>query len=252
MRLNNKTALVTGGGSGIGAAAAALFAREGARVVITGRTASKLDSTVTAIRETGGEALSVPGDAADPAHAERAVAACIERFGSLDIAFLNAGTYLRADTATTTAEQWDDVFRNNARAAFVMSAAVLRRMLVQKKGVILFTSSTIGLRPIPGVAAYCAAKAAVVSLARSVAIEYGHEGIRSLCIAPGIVDTPILDPYLDPERRTAQLEEVSAAQPVARVGKPEDVARLALFLASDEAAWMTGEVVSVDGGISQI
>lgn len=249
MKLAGKVALVTGGGSGIGRATAALYAREGAKVVITGRTAARLESVVTEVTANGGTIVGVPGDAADPDDAARAVGTCVDRFGTLDIAFLNAGTYLRANAGDTELADWDAVFRNNSRAAFVMTAAALPA-LREGGGVLLYTSSTIGLRPIPGVAAYCAAKAAVASLSRSVALEYGHDGVRSLCIAPGIVDTPILDPYLDPKQRDAQLADVTSAQPLPRVGTPEDIARLALFLASDDASWMTGEVVSIDGGIS--
>ena len=252
MRLEGKRALVTGGGSGIGAATARLFAREGARVALQGRTAAKLDAVADEIRAAGGLALTVAGDSADPALAAAAVDEVVAAWGGLDVLFCNAGTFARAPLLETTPAEWEAVFRNNVTASYIMTRAALPALVEGGGGVVLFNGSTIGLRPIAGAAAYCAAKAAVAMLARTVALEYGAKGVRSLCIAPGVIDTPIHDPFLDPEKRAEQLAGFAATQPLSRVGRPEDVAQMALFLASDDASWVTGEVVNVDGGVSLV
>lgn len=252
MRFREKVVLVTGGGSGIGEATARLFAREGATVAVMGRTSSKLEAVVAAIRGAGGRAVSFVGDSAAPEDASAAVETLRSDFGRLDVLFCNAGAFRRARVTETAVDDWDGLFRDNVRSAFVMSRAALSLLAEGGGGVVLFNSSTIGLRPIPGAAAYCAAKAAVAMLARSVALDYGAEGVRSLCIAPGVIDTPIHDPYLDAGSREEQLAGFAATQPLARVGQPEDVARMAVFLASDEASWVTGDVVRVDGGVSLV
>lgn len=253
MRFDGKVVLVTGGGSGIGAAAARLFAEAGAAVAVSGRTEAKLRAVAEEICQRGYRCVACPGDAADPREAATVVADVEARLGGLDIVFLNAGTYRGGGLLETTPDVWDEQMRNNARAAYATARAAIPALRHRGGGVMIFNASTIGLRPVPGVAAYCAGKAAVAMVARSVALEHGADGIRSVCIAPGIVDTPIHDPKVAPGGKRADvLAGATAGQPIPRPGTPEDVAHMALFLASDEASWVTGDVVAVDGGISLV
>ncbi len=248
MRLANKVALVTGGGVGIGAAVARLFAREGASVVITGRRKEMLEQVVTEIERAGGRALAVAGSVADEGHARSAVGQAVRAFGKLDVLVNNAGigAFGKALHETDDAT-WDEQLAVNLTGVFRMTRAALPELIRAGGGSIINVSSIAALVGIPSIAAYSATKGALNALTRCLAVEYAEHKIRCNAICPGLVDTPMAAPLMaDP----ARLAEVLSVYPMARAGTPEEVAKLVLYLASDDAAWMTGSIIPIDGGMT--
>lgn len=248
MQLRNKVALVTGGGVGIGAAVARLFAREGAGVVITGRRKDVLEQVVAEIERGHGRALAVAGSVTDEAHARSAVAQAVRTFGRLDILVNNAGigSFGKALHETDDAT-WDEQLAVNLTGVFRMTRAALPHMLEAGGGSIINISSIAALVGIPLLPAYGAAKGGLNALTRCLAIDYAAQQIRCNAICPGLVETPMAEPLMaEPERLAAVL----AAYPMARMGKPEEVAKLVLYLAADDSAWMTGAILSLDGGMT--
>lgn len=248
-RLQGKVALITGAGSGIGKASALLFAAEGARVACADLFAEAAEQTAAEIRAAGGEALAIQVDVRRAEDAERMVRTTIEGFGTLDVLFNNAGTGVRGKVHELSESDWDLVLDTNLKSVFLCSRAALPYFLQRGGGVIVNTASTFGLLANPDYAAYCASKAGVILLTRSMALDYGP-AIRVNCICPGATDTPRLrrgfaaapDPA-ERERRTAELNRV-----MRRLADPLEIAYAALFLASDEASFVTGEALVVDGG----
>lgn len=251
-RLAGKVAIITGAGSGIGRAMALLFAREGATVVAAGRTPASIEETVAMIRaETGWEALAVAADVAIPADVERMVRETVARFGRIDILCNNAGIGSSKDVVAVEPDEWDRVFAVNVRGVYLGCKYALPHMLAQGGGSIINTASVLALVGAPERAAYCASKGAVVALTRQIAVEYADRGIRCNCLCPTTVDTPWVDRLLadapDPVARRRALEE---RQPMGRLATAEDVAAAALYLASDDAAFVTGTAMVIDGGLS--
>ncbi|MFO7271566.1 SDR family oxidoreductase [Sphaerobacter thermophilus] len=251
-RLAGKVAIITGAGSGIGRAMALLFAREGATVVAAGRTPASIEETVAMIRaETGREALAVAADVAIPADVERMVRETVARFGRIDILCNNAGIGSSKDVVAVEPDEWDRVFAVNVRGVYLGCKYALPHMLAQGGGSIINTASVLALVGAPERAAYCASKGAVVALTRQIAVEYADRGIRCNCLCPTTVDTPWVDRLLadapDPVARRRALEE---RQPMGRLATAEDVAAAALYLASDDAAFVTGTAMVIDGGLS--
>ena len=251
-RLAGKVAIITGAGSGIGRAMALLFAREGATVVAAGRTPASIEETVAMIRaETGWEAVAVAADVAIPADVKRMVRETVARFGRIDILCNNAGIGSSKDVVAVEPDEWDRVFAVNVRGVYLGCKYALPHMLAQGGGSIINTASVLALVGAPERAAYCASKGAVVALTRQIAVEYADRGIRCNCLCPTTVDTPWVDRLLadapDPVARRRALEE---RQPMGRLATAEDVAAAALYLASDDAAFVTGTAMVIDGGLS--
>ena len=248
-RLQGKSALVTGAGSGIGRAAALLFAREGAKVAVAGRRPDPLNETVRLIRESGGVAIAVPADLADPSQAESAVGRALEEFGELRILFNNHGTFEPGSVLRTAPEIWDRVLANNLRSVYLASRAAVPGMS-RTGGSIINNASTLGLVGMTDAAAYCAAKGGVIQLTRAMALDHARDGIRVNAICPGVVDTPLWRARRDPEGKALERAEYDRLHPWGRMGTPQDVAALALYLASDESEWMTGSIITLDGGLT--
>ncbi len=247
-RLQGKVALITGGNAGIGEAIARRFAREGASVVVTGRRKDLLDQIVADIAREGGRAVSVAGSVADETHARAAVDQAVRTFGKLDVLVNNAGIGAFGKQLHETDDAtWDEVLAVNLTGAFRMTRASVPAMLEAGGGSIINISSIASLVGIPMLAAYSASKGGMDSLTRCTAIDYAKQGIRCNAVTAGLVDTPMAASLInDPEK----LAWVMNMYPMGRPGKPEEVASLVLYLASDESAWVTGGLFPIDGGMT--
>ncbi|MCI0408577.1 MAG: glucose 1-dehydrogenase [Acidobacteria bacterium] len=248
-RLEGKNALVTGGGSGIGRAAARLFAREGARVAVVGRRRGPLDETARAIREEGGEAVAIPADLSRPVEVLRAMRRVDRELGTLQVLFNNHGIFESGSVESTPERQWDRIVDVNLKAVYLTSRAAIPR-LRRQGGSIINNASTLGLVGLRDAAAYCAAKGGVVQLTRAMALDHAGDRIRVNAICPGVVDTPMWQSRRDAWGRPLKRKEFDELHPVGRMGTPEDVAALAVYLASDESSWMTGSILTLDGGLT--
>jgi NAD(P)-dependent dehydrogenase (short-subunit alcohol dehydrogenase family) len=249
MRLEGKVALITGGTSGIGAATAILFAKEGAAVAITGRNSERGEQIVKDIVATGGDALFVRSDVCVAADCKRAVDKTLERFGKIDVLFNNAGVFHPRTIPECTEEEWDDTIDSSLKGAFLMSKYALPSMIEQGSGSIIHTSSGWGILGGDKAAAYCAAKGGLIVMAKAMAIDHGPQGIRVNCVCPGDVLTPMLpDDAAKRGMAWEDYEKGAADRPLGRIGVVEDIANAVLFLASDEASFVTGESLVVDGG----
>jgi NAD(P)-dependent dehydrogenase (short-subunit alcohol dehydrogenase family) len=244
MRLANKTALITGGNSGIGLATAKLFVAEGAKVAITGRDQAKLEA---AAKELGPNALAIVADATDVAATEQAVARAVEKFGKLDIVFANAGIGANTPIGGTTLETFESVLKTNITAVFFTVQAAVPHL--NDGGSIVLNGSVISVLGSPGYAAYAASKAGVRAMARVMASELSPRGIRVNVVAPGGTSTPIWDRVAPtPDAVLALEKRISQGIPLGRFGKVEEVAKTVLFLASDDASNIQGAEIFVDGG----
>lgn len=250
MRLAGKVAIVTGAASGIGRGVARMFAAEGARVLVADLDGDGGRATVEQIREAGGEARYERCDVSRAADAERIVAAASEAWERVDILVNNAGI-IRVGSVTETGEEaWEEVMRINLKGAFLCSRAVVPAMIAAGKGAIINIASVGGLVPAAGLAAYATAKAGVVHLSRQMANDYAAQWIRVNCICPGTIITPMHDAFYTPETKEATLVEWAKTRPLQMEGAPEDIAYAAVYLASDEARFVTGVVLPVDGGVA--
>lgn len=245
MRLEGKTAIITGGGTGIGRGIALLFAKEGANVVITGRRKEPLDQTASQIKNAGGNALAIQVDVSKTKEVTQMIEKTTQAYKRVDILVNNAGVYLPHDALGVSEEEWSTVMSIDLKGVWLCSKAVLPSMLGQKKGKIVNIASIAGLIGFEQSAAYCAAKGAVVNLTREMALDFASKGININAIAPGLIDTDMTKPFLSDEAaKKAFLEKT----PVGRVGQPEDIACAALYLASSESDFVVGQTLVVDGG----
>ena len=243
-----KVAVVTGATSGIGHACAMGFAREGAQVVCVGRKEEALKRVADEIRSAGAEAFLIRADLAVDAEADRVVDQTVEAFGGIDV-LVNAAGFLTSGTIETTSiDAWDEMMNVNVRAVFRLMQKSLPN-LIERRGNIVNVSSVTGLRSFPGVLAYCVSKAAVDQLTRCSALELAAKGVRVNAVNPGVVVTEIHKRGgMNDEAYAAFLEHSKSTHPLGRTGRPEEIAALVLFLASDDASWVTGATYSIDGG----
>lgn len=247
--LLNKVAIVTGASSGIGHAAAKLFAQNGARVVVAGRRQAELDALVAEITAAGGDAVALAGDVADERHAQALVELASARFGGLDVAFNNAGTLGEmGPTPEVSLAGWRSTLETNLTGAFLGAKHQIPAMLRRGGGSLIFTSTFVGHTVgLPGAAAYAASKAGLVGLTQALAAEVGPRGIRVNALLPGGTDTPAARAMNSTEEAWSWVIGLHALK---RVASPEEIARAALFLASDASSFMTGSAMRVDGGVS--
>ena len=251
MRLADKVAIITGAGSGMGRMAAQMFAAEGAKVVVAELDAAAGSETVDLVKASGGEASFVRADVSNETDAKAMVAHAVDRFGRLDVLYNNAGVMPEEDHSVidTDVSTWDRVMAINVRGVFLACKYAIPRMIEQGSGSVINISSFVALLgcSVPQ-DAYTASKGAVLSMTRSLAVQFGPEGVRSNAICPGPVETPMLMEWLlkDEEARKVRL----ARNPTGRFGKPEEIVNVAVYLASDESRWTNGAHFVIDGGIS--
>lgn len=250
MKLAEKVALVTGAGSGIGRAAALLFAREGARVAVVDLEEKSAKDTAEAIERAGGQAMAIVADVSRAVDNQAMVDRALARWGTLDVFFANAGVPQFPTPVEDVDEAvFDRIMSVNVKGVFLGAKYALRVMKQQKRGVFLITASTSAIRPRPGVQSYSASKGAVVTLAKSLALESAPFGVRVVAIAPVATETPMLPTFMGKKEVDDEgLARYRATVPLGRLNTPDDLARAALFLASDDAAMITGTCVEVDGG----
>lgn len=250
MQLDGKVAIVTGAGRGIGRAIARLFAAEGAAVVVATRTPAEGEETVRLIEEAGGRARFIPVDVGRDADMRELVAETARVHGRLDILVNNAGVSGAGKTLEeTTEEEWDRVIDTNLKGCYLGMRYAIPHLRAAGGGAIVNISSVLAELTLPHCTGYTAAKAAVIGLTKATALEVGRDGIRVNCILPGSIDTAMMWEGLSEEQRQAFEPRVAAAQPLGKVGRPEEIARVALFLVTDGASFMTGAPVLVDGGL---
>lgn len=249
-RLHDKIALVTGGGTGIGRAISLLFAREGARIIVVGRRAEPLQQVVKEIRDIGGTATLCKGDVSKADGVELLVQGAAYQFGGLDILVNNAGIFAAGSVVDLTERRWDKVLGTNLKGAYLVSHYAIPVLRARGGGSIINVASVHGLIAMKDAAAYCASKGGLIHLTRAMALDHAADRIRVNAICPGVVDSPFTRE--NNKEGAAWLEEAARAYPAGRPGTPEEVAGLALYLASDESQWMTGAALPLDGGSTVI
>ena len=250
MRLENKVALITGASVGIGRHTALLFAREGARVAVNSQS-SRGEAVVEEIAAAGGEALFVRGRVEEEADARGMVAKTVEEFGRLDILVNNAGIVVPDNMENAGVEDWENTMAVNVRGVFLMSKFALQQMLRQGGGAIVHNASVAAVKGLKDRTSYTASKGAVAALTRAMAVDYVGRNIRVNCVNPGTTLTPSLQDRINAFDDPVEAEKMFVSrQPMGRLGRPEEIAAGILFLASDEASFITGQVLNIDGGLT--
>ena len=252
-RLDSKIALVTGAGSGIGREIALLYAQQGAQVIVADIQEAAAAAVVAEISERNGLARSLPLNVADEGQVRVAMQETGEQYGRLDILVNNAGVSHVGNVLETSAEDWDRVMAVNARGVFLCSKYAVAQMLQQNPagGILVNIASVAGMIAVDRRFPYGASKGAVISMTRSIAIDFANQGIRANAICPGTVHTPFVEGFLErnfAENKDEVRQQLHARQPIGRMGRPEEIAAAALYLASDEAALITGSTLVIDGG----
>ena len=250
MKLKGRVALITGGSEGMGYAVAELFLREGAMVVITGRSAEKGALALENLQALG-RIEFVRGDVSRDDDVVRMIDRTVQSFGKLDIVFNNAGVFLEKTAEETTEEEWDKIIDINLKGTFLVSKHAIPHMKRQGGGVIINNSSDAGLVGNRASVAYCASKGGVTVMTKAMALDCAKDNIRVNCINPGVIDTPMVDREVamasDKERYVHQM---NIDHPIGRIGTPDEVAKAVLFLASDDSSFVTGAALSIDGGLT--
>ena len=250
-RLSGRCAVITGAGSGIGRATALRFASEGAAVLVVGRRAENTEETVALVRAAGGRAAAMVADATLEANVEAMVARCIAEFGGLDIFFANSAvTGSNTPLLEQTVDEWQDVFRANVISCFLAVKHAGRVMTAQGRGSIILTSSVASLRANGGAVSYSASKAAVNSLAQTAANSFYGTGVRVNALLPGLIETQMTRKVFESARERGTEGRIGHVNPLKRAGQPEEIAAMAAFLASDDASYVNGQCLAVDGGVS--
>ncbi|WLR52221.1 3-oxoacyl-[acyl-carrier-protein] reductase [Bacillus tianshenii] len=244
MRLEGKVAIITGGGQGIGEATAKKFIAEGAKVVVVDINEENINRTVEALQAQGGEAEGMVVDVTNGEQVDRMVQKTVEKYGKLDIVVNNAGITADGTLVKLSEEQWDNVINVNLKGVYLVGQAAAKQMKAQNNGVILNASSVVGLYGNFGQTNYAATKWGVIGMTKTWAKELGKNGIRANAVAPGFIQTPMTEQM--PEK---VLDMMKGKSPLGQLGQPEDIANAYAFLASDEARFITGTVLSVDGGV---
>ena len=249
-QLDGKITVVTGAGRGIGRAIACLFAAEGASVVVAARTASEGEETVSLIHQAGGTARFIPTDVGQDAQVRNLITETVRSFGRLDALVNNAGIGGPGRPLDETNEdEWDRVIDTNLKGCYLGMRYAIPQMRAVGGGAIVNLSSVLAEQTLPGCTAYTASKAAIIGLTKATALEVGRDGIRVNCIQPGSTDTPMMWEGLTEKERIEVEPQVAASAPLGKVGQPDEIARVALFLVSDASSFMTGASVLVDGGL---
>jgi len=243
-RLEGKVAIVSGATAGIGKAIALLFGKNGCKVVASGRNEERGNAVVKEIKDNGGEAVFVKADICSESDLKNLVDTAVSTYGQLDIVVNNAGSELSKPLSDITSEDWDHIFTADCKSVFLMMKFALPHLLKTRGNVINLSSASV-YKPMPRMHGYCAAKAAVIELSKTAAMELAAQGVRVNVLCPGLTRTSILSQYTE-----EGVNRVAQAIPLKRVGEPEDIANMALFLASDEASYVTGQVMCVDGGVT--
>ena len=249
MKLQGKTAIITGATSGIGRSTALLFAKHGARIVVVGRDESRGAVTVDAIKKEGQEALFVRADVSKSQEVQRMVDEAIQAFGRINILFNNAGVGPFGTAVDTSEELWNYVIGVNLTGVFLCSKYVIPHMLRQGGGVIINMGSVNSLMALENEVAYDASKGGVLMLTKSTALDFAKENIRVNCICPGFIKTTLVEEIWAKSGNPEIEQEIARKHPMNRIGLPDEVANLALFLASDESSFITGQAIAIDGGL---
>jgi dihydroanticapsin dehydrogenase len=249
-RLAGKVSLITGGGTGIGRGTALAFAREGAKVAVAGRRMDKLQEVVSEIKAAGGEAIAVACDVSRAVDAQNAIRKTVEAFGKLDVLVNNAGVLSVSTIEEIPEDEWDRLIDANLKGPFLMCRAALPEFRKAGGGAIVNVGSVLGLVAMKKRAAYCASKGGVTLLTKAIAIDHGHENIRANCICPSIVETELVSQLFNTPDGDRVKRERLATIPLGRMGRPADIAELAVYLASDESSWLTGAAIPLDGGLT--
>lgn len=250
-RMQGKRCVVTGAGSGIGRASAMRFAAEGASVLVVGRSAANIEETVGLIQAAGGRAEALLADATAEADVQATVARCLAAFGGIDVFFANAGSPgSNATVFEQTIDEWNEVWRDNVISSMLAVKHAGRPMVEQKGGSIILTSSAASLRANAGAISYSASKAAVNSLAQTAANAFAGTGVRVNAILPGLVETKMTRKVFEYARERGKEGRIGHMTPLQRAGRPEEIAAMAAFLASDDSSFVTGQLYAVDGGVS--
>ena len=250
MKLKNKVVVVTGATSGMGCGIAKLFAKEGALVVVSGRSGKRGGQVVDEIRDNNGKAVFIPADVSKSDDVKQLVEKTVEEFGKINILIANAGILGIGSITEVSFELWDQTIGTNLNGVFYLCRFGIPEIIKQGGGTIVINSSIAGFKGFPSHPAYCASKGALIALTKNLAIDYAKHNIRANCLCPGPVDTPLIwdsaKAFSDPE---AAVADVAKQTLLGRLGTPEDVAKTALFLASADSSWITGIAITIDGGI---
>jgi NAD(P)-dependent dehydrogenase (short-subunit alcohol dehydrogenase family) len=253
MKLQDKIALITGGGTGIGKATAILFTGEGATVVVIGRREGKLIETVNAAQKNGGKADYIVGDISNVNDTERIVEETTRRFGGLDILVNNAGVFKGIKITDITEKEYDHIMNINLKGTFFMCKHAVTEMKKRDNGAIVNIASTLGVKGYRGgsTSVYSASKAGVIMLTKALALELVPYKIRVNCVCPAVVETEMFETLGIPKEKIPERMKMwEAFHPIGRNGKPEDVARAILYFASDDSSWATGSILNLDGGVT--